>query len=133
MKPEINKEKRKKNKEKSQPEKSRSRSREDEKNLENKLKKEKEELKKKWDTTNSFTEQQNSKFMRLMGGYKGGDSGMGVTGAEVRNNEPQEDECKKIDVDVIQKNKNMQDELETQFNFGMQMRLGNRGGLGFGN
>jgi hypothetical protein len=91
------------------------------------LVKEKENLRKQWDTTNTFTEDQNNKFMRLMGGFKGafeasaGDPKKGDDG-----------DCKRIDHNVIQKNQKMQEDLERSFQTGMQMKLGMRGGLGFG-
>jgi hypothetical protein len=127
VKEEAPKEKRKKDI-KPEPKKSRSRSREDETKFEKKLVKEKENLRKQWDTTNTFTEDQNNKFMRLMGGFKGAFEAS--AGGEKKGAD--DGDCKRIDHEVIQKNQKMTEDLERSFQTGMQRRLGLGGGLGFG-
>lgn len=97
-------------------ERERSRSREDSKDrergekgrnrLENKLQKEREQIKQKWDTQNSFSSQQNYKFMKLMGGYKGLDN---------TEMEKQNDEVKRIDTNAITRYSQINEDLENRY------------------
>ena len=89
--------------------------------------KDREKIKKQWDTTNSFSDDQSFKFMKLMGGYKGVESQQ-----DAKKLNKEDDEVKLIDSAVIGKYKTIDQQLENQYNRGMAMhRASGKGGLGF--
>jgi len=105
----------------------RERSREKEFKLEDKLIKEQEKIKKQWDSSNNFTEDQNFKFMKLMGGFKGVESHQ-----VAKDLKKDDDEIEVIDSEKIGKFKEMDEVLEKQFHIGKAMqRSWGKGGLGF--